>query len=363
MLCVSFCDMRRSCPCRLQVSVDDETGYTTSEEQGDREEATPPTAPPSPPVESSVLAERSAVSASTQTARLDSASAGNVGIEVGVQSSVPIRNLLVSTASQCERPARVLISTGVQCGVPASGPLVSGGSQPCRDTSTRASIGVQCALLVQEDVGGNRPVATLSPTITPAGVGAQGSATCSSKSTAGLGGLGLPRSPVADIAIPAAVQTAPSAGFGVYDGGASSKSARRRKKAKAAAQPASAEGTVVRPSKSCSAGVKRGLTRGCVFCGVIGLVLAAVWGWIGCPEASWQGGGLLARRGPLEDQNDGVQPPVWVVIGGSLTLGDEVSSRRRAAEEDGAGGVQWFKDGRLLAGQTRWVLCEYSRAT
>ncbi len=101
--------------------------------------------------------------------------------------------------------------------------------------------------------------------------------------------------------------------------------------------------------------------RGVVFCAVIGgLVLAVVWGLVGRPEAPrWEGGGLVGRGDPLESQSAVVaQLPVWVVIGGSLTLGDEVASRRPAAKGDGAGGVQWFKDGRLLPGQTRWVGCE-----
>jgi len=343
--------VRKPCLCRLQVSGDDEAGYTTSEEQGDREGATSSLAPKSPPVGSPFLVEGSHASASTQTQGLGSAQSGKVGLDVGVQSLGPVAKVMVSTASQCEGPARISISTGVQCSMRAPAPapapapahLVSRGSQFCRDTTTQASIGVQSALLVEEEAEGNRPGATLSHITTPASVGTRGrSACCSSNNElGGCVGMGLPCPPGAEETVSDATDS--SAAVGMDDRGTSSKSAKRRKKAKAAAW---------------RVGGRRRLMRGggVVFCAVIGVVLGVVWGLIGRPGApSWEGSGLLGRSVPLEGQSAVVaQPPVWVVIGGSLTLGDEVASRRPAAKGDGAGVVQWFKDGRLLPGKTRW---------
>lgn len=363
---------------KLQVSVDDETGYTTSEEQGDREfdrefaVLSTASTPPIPPAENQFPAKVSPVSASALM--LGSGFAGKAGVDKGVQCLAPMPKIMVSSASQCEGPARISISTGVQCSMPAPASRVSScGSQCCSDMITQASTGVQCSLLAEKDAGEKLQGAALSPTL--AGVGSTGSLADFSKEECedacdlnGDGGTALSQSlgPSQQAQLtPAAGAIDSSAGACVDDRGTAPKSKRKRRKPKAtgaAVRPPTVENAASRwsgGSPTARGGLGDwtcGLTRRMFICGVVGLVLAAVWGMTGGPGgSSWQGSGVLVRHGAHEAQEDRAQPPVWVMVGGSLTLGDVLASRRSVAKEDGADEVQWFKNGRLLPGQIRWV--------
>lgn len=353
---------------QLQVSVDDETGYTTSEEQGDRGESILSSAPtpPIPPAGNKFTAKVSPGSASTRT--LGSAFAAMAaGVDKGVQCLAPEPRMMVSRASQCEGPARVSISAGVQCSMPVS----SCGSQCRSDIRTRASTGVQCSLLVENDAGEEFQGAAISPTL--AGVGSAGSLADLSKDDCeeacdvnSDGKTALPRplgpSEQAQL-IRAAAAIDSSASAWVDDRGTAPKSKKKRRKPKAteaAVRPPTVEGAASRSSggsHTTGGGLgdwTRGLTRRVFLCGIVGVVLAGVWGMAGRPGGrSWQGHGVLTRHGAHKGQEDRAQPPVWVIVGGSLTLGDVLASHR--PEEHGAGEVQWFKDGRLLPGQIRWV--------
>lgn len=353
---------------QLQVSVDDDTGYTTSEEQGDREDAVLSTAstPPVPAADNQFPGKVSPVSTSSF--------AGKVGVDKGVQCSAPEPKLMVSTASQCEGPARISISAGVQCSMPAPAPPVSScGSQCSPDIGTQASTGVQCSLLVEEELGGE----TRSPVLAGAGSAGsladlsqdEGEEACDLNSDGRtvlpqpFGTSGQARLTPAVGAIP------PSAGACMDDRGTAPKSRKKRRKPKAtgaAMRPPAAEGAASRSpggAKITRGGPgewTRGLTRRLLVCGIVGFVLAAVWGMAGRPRVSgWQGSGVGARRGAHGGQESRAQPPVWAMVGGSLTLGDVLASRRPVAEEEDAGEVQWFRDGRLLPGQIRWVECQY----
>lgn len=340
------------------MSVDDETGYTTSEDQGDREDAVLSTAstPPGPPAKNRFSAKVSPVSASTLTLTPVSAFGGKVGVDKGVQCSAPKPKLMVSSASQCEGPARISISTGVQCSIPSPG-----GGQSCSDIGTQASTGVQCSLVAEQDEGSEVQGARCSPT--PVGEGSPGNVTdfskdeseeaCDLNSKSDAPGPREQAQPT-----PAA---APSTVACEGDRGPAPNSKKKRKKPKAAAaavRPPTAEDAACRPaevSKTTRGGLggwRLGLTRRMLVCGIVGFVLAAAWGMTGGP------GGVFARDGgAIEGQEDRAQPPVWVTVGGSLTLGDVLASRRPVAEADDAREVQWFRDGRLLPGQIRCVEC------
>lgn len=348
------------------MSVDDETGYTS-------EDASSSSASSSPPAMSPSLTNLSVVSASTQT--MDSASAGKAGIDVGMQFSpetvdqgvqclAPVSTLMVSSASQCEDPARMSTSAGVQCGTPAPAPPVSRGTQ-CRSDATRGSpVGIQCGLLVEEVAPKKTPSAPPSPSSTLAGAGTEASEECDSS---GACVRALPSDTAQSVPDAAGPIVSPTGAF-LDERETASKSKKRRKKAKATAaalRAAAVEESVHESTEGSSKAIQVRLggwigwvMKGMLFWGVAGVVLAtAVWGVRGrAGEASGQdGSGLLTLRGVHNVHDERAQPPVWVKVGGSFTLGDVRAPRRSATGEGGAGGVQWFKGGHALSGQTRWV--------
>ncbi|CAN0029758.1 unnamed protein product, partial [Ectocarpus sp. 8 AP-2014] len=383
---------------RPQVLVDDETGYTTSEEQGDREcstscggESREDGSVPSPLVEAPSLAKIFPVSSSTQTP--NTASTGEGGVDVGVQCCapdsidqgvqcvLPSPKLRVSCASQCER-TRTSISTGVQCVIPAPTTVVSRASQSCSRAVRQASSGVQCSLLVAAAEGeggavGEGPRGGLpSPNSPHAGVATVGIEDMMAPafevtyeeprdSKEGLE-RALPQFPGSGKTarvVPAVVLSDSSTGGCGGDGVPAPRSKKRRKKAKAgcaAGRSAAAKSVMDRPSEPWSnaqgvqvGGWTRWLVSMAAFCGVVGLVLAAAGGvGRGAGDASWQGGDRLTSRVVHKGQTKGAQTPVWVVAGRSLTLGDVLASRDSAFMANDTGGVQWFRGGNVLPGQT-----------
>ena len=345
------------------MSVDDETGYTTSEEQGDREDAVLSTAstPPIPSGENRFPGKASHVSASTRT--LDCAFAAKVGIDKGMQCS-PEPTLMVSSASQCEGPARISISAGVQCSMPAPVPPVSSCGSQCRSAiGTQAATGVQCSLLVEEDAEKFQG-AKFAPVLV--GVGSGGSLTDFPKEESeGACELNSDGRAVLPLSLGPSEQAQLT---DVDDRGTGTKSKKKRRKPKAtgaAVRPPTVEDATIRApgaSKTPRGGLgdwTRWRTRRLIVCGIVGFVLAAVWGTMGHSGGSrWQAGGVLTWYGAHEGQKERAQAPVWVTVGGSFTLGDGLASRRPKVQEGDAGEVQWFRDGRLLPGQIRWVECE-----
>ncbi|CAM9989797.1 unnamed protein product [Ectocarpus sp. 4 AP-2014] len=382
---------------RPQVLVDDETGYTTSEEQGDREcstscggESREDGSVPSPLVEAPSLAKLFPVS-STQTLNTASTDEGGVDVGVqccapdsidqGVQCVVPSPKLRVSCASQCER-TRTSISTGVQCVIPAPTTAVSRASQSCSRAVRQASSGVQCSLLVAAAEGEGDAV----------GKGPRGGHSSPSSPHAGAATVGIedvmapafedtyeePRDSKEDLeraspqspgsgktarVVPAVALNDSSTGGCGGDGVPAPRSKKRRKKAKAgfaAGRSAAAKRVMDRPLEPWSnaqgvgvGGWTRWLVSMAAFCGVVGLVLAAAGGaWRGAGDASWQGGDRLTPRVVHEGRTKRAQPPVWVVAGRSLTLGDVLASRDSALMANDTGGVQWFRGGNVLPGQT-----------
>lgn len=344
------------------MSVDDEAGYTS-------EDASSSSAPSLPPAESLSLEDLSIVSASTQTMRFSSA--GTAGVDVGVQFApevvdqgvqclAPVLRLMVSSASQCEDLARMSTSAGVQCGTPAPAPPVSRGTQCCSDASRGASIGVQCRLLVEEVAAEKTPSAPSSTNSTCAGIGSDSNVANNSKNVCEE----VCDSSDTTQSVPDAADLDVSSAVACVDErGTTSKNKKKRKKAKAsavAARAATSEDAVGFSSKESAKTISVRLggwiawvMKGMMFWGVA-VVLATVWGARGrAGEASVHGGGLLTIRGVHNGHEERAQPPVWVKVGGSFTLGDVLASRRSAANEGGAYGVQWFKGGHALPGQNR----------
>ncbi|CAM9240966.1 unnamed protein product [Ectocarpus fasciculatus] len=383
---------------RPQVLVDDETGYTTSEEQGDREcstscggESREDGSVASPLVEAPSLTKLFPVSSTTQT--LNSASTGKGGVDVGVQCCapdavdqgvqclLPSPKLRVSCASQCER-TRTSISTGVQCVIPAPTTMVSRASQSCSRAVAQASSGVQCSLLVAaaESKGGalgkGPRSGDPSPSSPDAGVTTVGTQDMMApafedtyeepRDSNGDLERALPQFPgsamTARVVPAVALSDSSTGGYG-GDGVPAPRSKKRRKKAKAgfaAGRSAAAKSVLDRPteawSKAQGVGVgvwKRWLVSMAAFCGVVGLMLATAGGARrGAGDASWQGGDRLTPRVVHEGQTKRAQPPVWVVAGGSFTLGDVLASRGSAFMANDTAGVQWFRGGNVLPGQT-----------
>ncbi|CAN0164190.1 unnamed protein product [Scytosiphon promiscuus] len=385
----------RVSPC---VCVDDETGYTTSEEQGDREDAMPLTSPAMPQnsrsgksrgegrtplLPAGTLSRAESFPASTLTQALGSASTDRRGfgvgmhgaapelVEQGIQCFIPAPKKMVSTASQLGGPGRISISTGVQCDI-----LMAGESRDtqCRsDTTKHTSIGVQCSLPVENGETETRTEASMAAV---AAVRGEGSVTSDfsgdKRGRTGDPGEELPRvtrpssrpSETADSAS-AEILVGSYVNVGVEDTVGVPKSKKKRKKGKAmgvAARSTASAGVAGRSPIALlktTAGVGDGvwthlLWRGVCFCGLVGLLLVSVWGARGrAAETSLGGTDLLATHIAHEDREGAAQPPVWVMVGGSLTLGEMLASRRPPSKEKGAGGVQWYKGDRLLPGQTR----------
>lgn len=385
------------------MCVDDETGYTTSEEQGDREDAMPLSSPPSThdsrggksreeegasllPVETSSREKSFMVSISTQT--LDSTVPERRGLGMGVQGAgpefvnqgvqcFPAPKNMVSTASQCGGPGRISISTGVQCDVLVLGE--SRGSQCPSGATQQTSIGVQCSARLEE---GETPTAKTAQSVSVRSVTAvrgQGSVIGSPSDDKYKGACDPDEELVRESrrafgrdasSHSADVQASvgSSVGNGLEDTGGVSRSKKKRKKGKATGVAASSTAPesvahpwpvvlLLRRTTSVGGGDWKHLFwRGVCLCGILSVLLASVWGTRGrAAEASWQGAGLLRPRIAHEGRKAATQPPVWVMVGGSLTLGDVLASRRSAAKETGAGGLQWYKGGRALPGQTRCV--------
>lgn len=281
----------------------------------------------------------------------------------------------------------------MQCVIPASKTVVSRASQSCSRAVRQASSGVQCSLLVaaaESEVGAvgkgprSRDPSPRSPHAGVAAVGIEDMMAPAFEDTYEEPRdsnedleRALPQSPgsgkTASV-VPAVALSDSSTGGGCGgDGVPAPRSKKRRKKAKAgfaAGTSAAAKSVMDGPSEAWSkaqgAGVggwKRCLVSMVAFCGVVGLVLAAAGGARrDAGDASWQGGDRLTPRVVHEGQTKRAQPPVWVVAGGSLTLGDMLASRGSAFMANDTGGVQWFRGGNVLPGQTRWVWrCDCAR--
>lgn len=310
--------------------------------------------------------------------------APHAGIDKGMQCSRPPRTLMVSRAAQCGVAASRLASKGVQCAVQMPARGVSRGNQCRLETTETASSAVQCTLLVA-----NEGLDELSPAQPPSGApctmrGARQSSPRSSREDREQrnrsdgepevheGALPQPQGPCDGVPAvpPEALFESPEPAH-ANGGVAHPKSKRKRKKNKAAggaARSAAVADAAARSTLGCrlpmvcwgDIRVSR-FRKVWFFCGVVGLVMAMVWvrsdfGRVArsTPDMSGRGRAPLAAFASRGENEEIIQPPMWVMVGGSLTLGDVVASQRTTRLDDGAG-FQWVKDGHVIPEQTRCV--------
>lgn len=446
-------------PCS-QVALDDETGYTTSEEQGDKGDMPPADTEESKtsnlssaPQSSSIacgskasdglvspsLAEDAAsagpapISVSTQTQDL-AVVVARVQVDKGMQCVAPVgaSNTTVDRGTQCVGPP-LMVSCGAQCGgaaiktasrgvqsivrAPTRG--VSCGIQCSADPVGKASVGIQSAVLVDDGREGNPGSVEHLAEGPPQGAAranggteqnllhdSQGNRDLGEASDDGTESVTPQPSPARRGRLddtlddtPPTLPALPSPPAALVknfagrvhgsrtDGGIAANSKKnKRKRAKAAAArsaagstgktcaPPSAHGSAVDSAGQSPAGWRmvmgrfvggRGvwLRRCCVLFGVASLVLGAVWARThgvvslaaGAMESGKQARAVHKTSGSHEALAKEAQPPVWVVSGGSLTLGDAMASQQAEGGPGSGGAFQWVKDGTLLEGQTRCV--------
>lgn len=402
------------------MTVDDETGYTTSEEQGDKEDgsssvchgsvafaAPSPPIPLSDPCSSNPRNKACASPASVEPPHTFSICAATqtegdplpaytpkVTVDKEVQHIAPETlhkatqwvgsppPTMISRAVQFERVVGKLASKGVQCTVQTEAPCVSEGvpqGKQCRlETAAGVSSGVECLLQVAEDAGETPQAVNLLRGATNGKGGAEQSAPDPSvrqhercDDSDGLPNSALPPPSGARHTNPPKAKAAvkPSIKTGVVDHGEGApKSKKKRKKPKpggagATRTTAGVDGVQPPPDFSLNSlnpvhgwRVRIGWFWGAALFGVVGVLLAGAWAadW-GRVGASVKGRDVSATPGDKRVRGDReqTQPPVWVVAGSSITLGDVAESRRGAQRAEGVGRVQWVKDGTILAGQTR----------
>lgn len=95
---------------------------------------------------------------------------------------------------------------------------------------------------------------------------------------------------------------------------------------------------------------RRASTRVMFFWCALSLMLAVMWRRTGLERAMNIDRHIIppAPSSANESEERRAQPPMWVVVGGSLTLGDVWTPRAGEGEE-----FEWFKDGKRLPGRTR----------
>lgn len=121
------------------------------------------------------------------------------------------------------------------------------------------------------------------------------------------------------------------------------------------------EGVLIARSRTSSRPEKQAWIWIAVLLGVLSLVLAGTWGGTRVSGEPRKGVGVVGvgyeSSSPSVVQpstkEDRSQPPMWVVVGGSLTLGDVVVSSRAFGRADSAESFQWYKDGNPILGQNR----------
>lgn len=410
-----------------QVAVDDETGYTTSEEQGDKEDGSPsinhgcvafaassPSLPQTHPCSASANPRGDAcaspatadpprtfsVCASTQTeGTLDAAPIPNVTatIDIGLQFQCDAPEALdeevqwegappptmVSRAVQFEGAGeKMMASKGVQCAVETDGPDgpcasqdVSPGMQCGPDTADSDSGGVERLRRVSEDAGETPPTVNNLLRCATRGDGGAGQnpsgnserPTERPNDSDDVPERELPQAvPGSRNANPPAAAVEPSTKPAVVDHGEGPpRSRKKRKKPKPGGAGASRPTAAVdglHPPPDCSRKPVRGWRGriswfwGAALFGAVGVVLAGAWAtdW-GRAGASAEGRDVAATAGAqqVREERAQAQPPVWVVAGSSITLGDVGEFERGAQRAEGVGRVQWVKDGAILPGQTR----------
>ena len=403
----------------VAAALDDETGYTTSEEQGDKEDGSPSVshgsvtfAAPSPPIplsdpcsanarnEACVVRatvgppHRSSVCAATQTDGDTLAAAIPKGTVAKELQYVPPEALhkatqwvgspprtMISRAVQFGGVVGKLASKGVQCAVQTEPPGVSEGvpqdTQRRPDTTAGVSAGVECLLRVAEDAGETPPAVNLLRGASGGEGGAEQSAAGPSvrepercDDSDGLPNSALPPPSGAHHTNPpkAEVAAEPSTKTGVVDHGEGApKSKKKRRKPKPGGAgvtrtTAAVDGVQPPPEFSPTSvnpvhgrRVRIGWFWGAALFGVVGVLVGAWatdWGRVG---ASVRGRDVSTAHGDerVRVERERTQPPVWVVAGSSITLGDVSESQRGTQRPEGVGRVLWVKDGSVLAGQTR----------
>lgn len=397
----------------LQAACDDETGYTTSEELGDKGDAPPSTSNgmatiaslsvllPSASVdgcnqmgngeasrarvESPASMRVTGISASTQTQDAVAVSkevfekatqCHTSGVDKGVQCLAPERALMVSRAAQCVRKSRKLNSKGVQCTPPPRAPGVSREVQCC-PTSTRTMSTETESSLVVDDRAKHQPAAPFSAAMTGTQeIVSEQQAASDFERDAGVTSIETVETAAkydAERAAPSRSSVESPACAQATDAETTPKIRKRRKKAKSAVRPTQVSfaidptdhphavtrtaAPVVEPSR-----INRWYYRGAVLFGLVVFVLAGVWAKRAIGEgtevvAQGRGGVVMPpeTHDELAVQPAGVQSPQWLAVGGNLILGDVVPPQRQAGKEYSFTEFQWVKDGVVLPAETRYV--------
>lgn len=157
----------------------------------------------------------------------------------------------------------------------------------------------------------------------------------------------------------------------VKEAAASAKVKKKRKKGKSAGVKGCtnedlcaagfSEGVMITRSITSSRPEKRAWIWIAALLGVLSLVLVGTWGGTRISGEPRKGVGVVGvgyeSSSPSVVQpfakEDRSQPPMWVVVGGSLTLGDVFVSSRAFGRADNPESFQWYKDGNPILGQNR----------
>lgn len=317
----------------------------------------------------------------------------SVSASTQTQDPVVMRSIGSDKAVQCLAPmGGVTISCGTECGV-AAGNTISTGAQCCVEVPEHTSVGIQSTLPALEaekvevlaaaaatteaEIAEKLPVQSalqlpsehgseeVQDDETPQRSSLE-SQNVDDESAAAPGALVASITPAADdddddnddAAVPV-----------VDDGTVSKAKKNRRKKQKPCVRARAPSGRPVGsaakdtlPSNSSSwwlsvspiGSVKRAWLPVLLFV-VLNLAIVGVWmrkdlGGAGEAELHTQAIPYAPSNSHHSTERK-AQPPMWVAVGGSLTLGDVWAPR---AEEGDV--FEWFKDGKLLPGRTRWVI-------
>ncbi|CAM9588186.1 unnamed protein product [Sphacelaria rigidula] len=367
----------------------DESGSTTSEEQGEKRESHSAPSPESPAhpaahsaptpfklpmmvdVDTSPESAVDFVSVSASTQTQSTSIVCSKGSEKAVQCTFPKRGVPISCGNQCGTPIRDMVSAGVQC---------------CAEDVHHTSVGTQCSFPAAEAEQPAAPttaeVGTETDIITELPVQSTHRTSLNDEST-DVKGLHIPScsslessvsrtrkvndesvAPVATTASPGSDDDEVAVPVVVVDDSAVPKGKKnKRKKHKSASRtPESSDRPVAcnaAKSQSWTASTwpavspAMKLIRACVpvlMCS-LAILLGGVW------MGTYLGGAAevdtYASAFPREaSQSYGhmerqTRPPMWVAAGSSLTLGDVWAPRAEQGDV-----FEWFKDGKLLPGRT-----------
>lgn len=307
-------------------------------------------------------------------------------ISTGVQCVVEAPKLrVVSRGMQCRAVAERQVCRGVQCSLPAA-KVATAEAVAVGDTgrmaaperrAEQASSGHELAQSQSPDSGVATPCnnSPLVPTVPPRGLPDSHSnaepAAPHVESTTNAAHIGhtvngrtvstgkknkrKKKSATRASAAPAAAQPGRTSDASVAS--ESSTTSVQRLNAEIVRKPSSkrawGKGTEI-PSRACRVGhTRQNRVRSALLLCALSIVFTGMWAWGGATWSAMESEVYRHTHLPVTT-NDVVQqptqPPMWVVVGGSLTLGDVMAARTEDSDR-----FQWAKDGNILPGRTRCV--------